>query len=75
VHGCFWHRHKGCKYAYDPKTRVDFWQNKFAANVRRDKDVARQLKNLEWHQLILWECEIKNMETMKKIIEVFFCGC
>ena len=74
VHGCFWHRHKGCKYAYDPKTRVEFWQNKFAANVRRDENVAQKLKTLEWNQLILWECEIKNREIMQKLIKVFFYG-
>ena len=37
VHGCFWHRHKGCKYAYTPKSRTDFWQNKFQGTVERDK--------------------------------------
>ena len=61
VHGCFWHRHRGCKYAYTPKTRIDFWQQKFDANVRRDKDVQKTLRSQEIKSLIIWECTIKRM--------------
>ena len=45
VNGCFWHRHQGCKYAYMPKSRVDFWQKKFDANVQRDSMVKYDLQN------------------------------
>jgi DNA mismatch endonuclease (patch repair protein) len=72
VHGCFWHRHKDCKYAYTPKSRIDFWQKKFEANVQRDQEISEQLKQLGWHQLIIWECEIKNIENLKKKIKAFF---
>jgi len=58
VHGCFWHRHKGCKVATMPKTRQDFWQAKFEANVARDKRNQRDLKKAGWKVLVLWECEI-----------------
>ena len=44
VHGCFWHRHKDCKYAYNPKSRVEFWQKKFRDNVNRFKTVEKSLK-------------------------------
>lgn len=71
VHGCFWHRHKGCRYAYNPKSRTQFWQDKFDSNVRRDHQVTEQLKKLGLNQLILWECEIKNEETLKRKIKVF----
>lgn len=71
VHGCFWHRHKDCKYAYNPKSRTEFWQRKFEATIRRDELVAEQLRKLEWNQLILWECEIKNKETLKRKMRVF----
>ena len=37
VHGCFWHRHSGCKYACTPKSRVDFWNKKFQQNIDRDR--------------------------------------
>ena len=57
VHGCFWHRHEGCKYAYTPKSRVAFWSEKFAANVARDARQQAALKALGWRVLVIWECE------------------
>ena len=57
VHGCFWHRHKGCKFAYMPKSRPEFWQNKFDTNVERDRRVKRELKKLGWRVIVIWECE------------------
>lgn len=62
VNGCFWHRHQGCKYAYTPKSRIDFWQKKFDANVRRDSMIKRDLQNQKIKQLIVWECTIKRMQ-------------
>ena len=72
VHCCFWHRHKGCRYAYNPKSKVEFWQHKFESNVRRDQQVAEQVRKLGWHLLTLWECEINNTQTFKEKIKVFF---
>lgn len=62
VHGCFWHRHEGCKYAYMPKSKIEFWQKKFNANVNRDKTVRKELLQLKIKQLIIWECTIKKMK-------------
>ena len=62
VHGCFWHRHTGCKYAYSPKSRVEFWENKFTNNLRRDETVKIQLSQQGIRQLIVWECTIKRMQ-------------
>ncbi len=59
VHGCFWHRHPGCKYAYIPKTRCKFWSLKFEANVLRDETNLVLLKKAGWLPIIVWECEIK----------------
>jgi len=59
VHGCFWHRHKECKYAYNPKSRQEFWQEKFRGNVRRDKENKCQLEKLGWKVITIWECETK----------------
>lgn len=59
VHGCFWHRHQGCKYAYTPKSRVEFWQKKFDDNVGRDRFVKAELNNRKIKCLIVWECVIK----------------
>lgn len=61
VHGCFWHRHQGCKYAYTPKSRIDFWQKKFDDNVRRDAVVQDELRSRGIKCLIIWECTIKSM--------------
>ncbi len=57
VHGCFWHRHKGCRFAYTPKSRVAFWNAKFQANVDRDHRNARELRRLGWKVVTVWECE------------------
>lgn len=64
VHGCFWHRHQGCKYAYTPKTRVDFWQKKFDDNVKRDAAVKGELRKQNIKCLIVWECTIKQMQNI-----------
>ena len=64
VHGCFWHRHRRCKYAYTPKTRLDFWTQKFEQNVKRDKEVKRELKQLGWNVVVVWECETRDLEFL-----------
>jgi DNA mismatch endonuclease (patch repair protein) len=68
VHGCYWHRHKGCNYAYNPKSRIDFWQNKFKENIKRDKKNKEALINLGWKVFTIWECETKSIELVKQII-------
>ena len=61
VNGCFWHRHEGCKYAYSPKSRKEFWEKKFSQNIRRDKTVKEVLSEKKIKQLIIWECTIGKM--------------
>ena len=68
VHGCYWHRHKGCKYTYNPKSRTEFWQQKFNQNIERDNKVARELKALGWKVIIIWECEPQDLDKLRKII-------
>ncbi len=60
VHGCFWHRHEGCPHCRTPKSRVDFWEEKFAANVRRDQAAAANLEALGWTVMTVWECEARD---------------
>ncbi len=75
IHGCFWHRHQGCKYAYMPKSRVEFWNKKFDANIKRDEKIKEELYNRGIKCLIIWECSIKKMrkengfylENMKRV--------
>jgi DNA mismatch endonuclease (patch repair protein) len=62
VHGCFWHRHKDCRFAYTPKSRVAFWQEKFRRNVERDRRSALELRRLGWKVVTVWECEVERPE-------------
>lgn len=59
VHGCFWHRHDGCKDATLPKTRTDFWQKKFDKNVSNDSKTVESLKELGWNVIVLWQCQLE----------------
>ncbi len=58
VHGCFWHRHKGCKDATIPKTRTDWWLEKLNKNVERDIKVREKLERDGWKVIVIWECEL-----------------
>lgn len=70
VHGCFWHRHEGCKLATTPKTRTEFWMEKFSKNVANDKKHYEELKKMGWNVIVIWECELENdfEGTMQKIM-------
>lgn len=73
VHGCFWHRHEGCKYAYMPKSCVEFWSEKFRRNMARDHEVMLQLNELGIRTVIVWECTIvramKSSEEKSKLMQ------
>ncbi len=60
LHGCFWHRHEGCKYAYTPKTNTEFWRNKITSNCERDKINLQKLTALGWNVITIWECEVRH---------------
>lgn len=66
VHGCFWHRHEGCQYAYTPKTRMTFWTAKFEKNVARDRRSVEALRKLGWRVLVIWECETQQEEAVRR---------
>lgn len=72
IHGCFWHQHPGCKFAYVPKTRPDFWIPKLRGNVARDKKNAAELVKLGWRVFTVWECQITetNIQKLMKLIPV-----
>ena len=69
VHGCFWHRHENCKYASIPKTRKEFWERKFKANVKRDLEIQEKIKNIGWQSVVVWECELKDSSALKKKLQ------
>ena len=68
VHGCFWHRHKGCSAVYTPKTRTEFWKKKFGDNVRRDRKNTKLLKLEGWRVLVVWECETETIGKLQKLL-------
>ena len=69
VHGCFWHRHENCKYSTTPKTRREFWENKFKVNLKRDLEIQEKIKNIGWQSLVIWECQLKG--DIKKVKKLF----
>lgn len=69
VHGCFWHRHEGCRYTSTPKSRVEFWTEKFQKNMARDNCVKGELKTSGVKMLIVWECTVKQMMKSHEITE------
>lgn len=73
VHGCFWHRHPDpkCKLARLPKSRLDFWRTKLEGNRKRDEKNLEKLKEEGWEAMIVWECQIKDTETLSEKIREF----
>ena len=69
VHGCFWHRHKGCKEATTPKSHRKFWAEKFARNVANDKKHVRRLRRLGWCVRIVWECQLRYSDKVLSRIQ------
>lgn len=66
VHGCFWHRHEGCRKATTPKSNEGFWRAKFQRNIERDADNSRALSELGWQVCVVWECETKNVADLRE---------
>ena len=72
VHGCFWHRHSGCRRATFPKTRTDFWRDKFDSNVVRDRRVRKELMQAGWRVEVLWECEVAKKDLLVgRLLDIF----
>jgi DNA mismatch endonuclease (patch repair protein) len=70
VHGCFWHRHKGCRYATVPATRPEFWRAKFDANVARDRTVRTTLLDGGWRVATVWECALRKPDQVAASAEL-----
>lgn len=71
MHGCFWHRHEGCKLARLPKSRLDFWKEKLEANRQRDLCHRQQLLESGWRVLVVWECQLADTANVSRIIHEF----
>lgn len=74
VHGCFWHRHPGCRFAYTPKSNIQFWLKKLEANSRRDAQALKTLEALGWEILVVWECEVSNLPSLSRKLNSFLAS-
>ncbi|HEX8513991.1 MAG TPA: very short patch repair endonuclease [Allosphingosinicella sp.] len=68
VHGCFWHQHPGCRRSSVPKTRAQFWLEKFRHNLARDQRVTEALEAEGWAVVVIWECETKSPDELRMAI-------
>lgn len=68
VNGCFWHGHKGCKYYVIPKSNTEFWTNKINRNIARDERVQKELAQMGWHCITIWECDLKPQKREQTLI-------
>lgn len=66
VHGCFWHRHEGCRFSGMPKSHRDFWSEKFERNMARDRDSYVKLHEAGWKVLVIWQCELRDVEAVRR---------
>lgn len=64
VNGCFWHQHRGCRFAKLPSSNRDFWIKKLTATVERDKRKSEELIGLDWSVIVIWECQIKDLHLL-----------
>lgn len=71
VHGCFWHRHPGCRFAYTPRSNAQFWLDKLEGNIRRDGQAVAALETLGWQVLIVWECEVSDLSALTLKVSSF----
>ena len=71
VNGCFWHMHSGCSRARVPVTNSDFWRSKLERNRQRDAESLAALRDLGWETLTVWECELRNLDTLLTRIASF----
>src|SRR5258708_13596929 len=66
VHGCFWHGHKACRRASIPQTNREFWIRKIGGNIERDKRWVKELRELGWKVLVVWQCPTKSLPKLQR---------
>lgn len=71
VHGCFWHLHEGCKHARIPKSNVEYWKKKLYRNRERDKRNQKELKEMGWKVITVWECELKKDKVEQTLDDLY----
>ena len=68
VDGCFWHGHN-CRNT-TPKDNAEYWSKKVDRNKNRDTEVNKALERKKWTVVRLWECELKNENTMNEKLPI-----
>lgn len=71
IHGCFWHQHEGCKKSHIPRSNLDYWLPKLEKTKIRDKEHLQNLENDGWQVLVIWECQLKDIEGLEHRIRAF----
>ena len=71
VHGCFWHMHSCHKGRRTPVTNRKFWQEKRSANASRDRRAVRRLRRAGWRVLVVWECQLRDVDAIAKKLQMF----
>lgn len=71
VHGCFWHSHRGCRRSKLPATHIRFWRKKLSLNLERDRRAQKELRSLGWRVAVVWECELKMIDRVRRKLAKF----
>ncbi len=67
VHGCFWHRHEGCRYAATVSEDADSkWAEKFRRNVERDRQNVERAQKAGYRVAVVWECAVEHRKGVSK---------
>ena len=71
VHGCYWHRHPGCRMSTTPKSNTSFWLAKFGRNVERDREAQGRLRRCGYDVLVIWQCEAESSTILQRRVGTF----
>lgn len=74
VHGCFWHRHDGCRFCTTPSSNLSFWSEKFRRNVERDRKAEAALLGMGWRTIIVWECQTRDPSDLETTLKRYLSG-
>lgn len=72
VHGCFWHFHRNC--CRPPKSHREYWKPKLERNASRDKEASKKLRALGWRELVIWECQLADLDKLSRKIRQFLAA-
>lgn len=76
VRGCYWHAHlrydPSCREARsEAKSNMSYWGPKMDRNFARDQRNLELLERAGWAVLVIWECELRNMDAVRDRVKQF----